>query len=464
VDLSSLVFVAIIGVWAAYLVPHWLSRRDDLAQSRTPDRFSGGLRVLQRRSRKPRPDRADHRSGDAVLTSPRVVLDADGEYLYIPADRALAARAERRAAEAAAVESAAVAPAVSEPAVSEPADFESGVDGSAVVESVAVESANGWPGSIFAGPVLAEPVLPGPVSAGPDSVGPDSVGPVGDESVDAELIAPESTVAAPIVAETVIVESVAGSGAAEESLVVAEQGPVEGHPPVEIPASGFSSAPLWSTFAPSPQRASGPSASTPEADIPERPSDLEVAIGIARVAARRRARIMALLLVATVVSWVVTSVSSISAWVAVPSTVLLMMHVLASRVAGLRSRETLMMLAVQVQSAELVQTRSQRSFAAPDRPAEVAAPAHTPDRVARRAAAVGAETWEPIPVPPPTYTLKPAAHRPEPAPLDLPAAGTAPAAAVSRGALPRRAADVERILALESHLDDLFEEPKVVNG
>jgi hypothetical protein len=196
----------------------------------------------------------------------------------------------------------------------------------------------------------------------------------------------------------------------------------------------------------------------------EGPYDLEVAIANARLAARRRAVIMVLLFIATVTSWAVVLASPAPAWVAVPATVLLVLHALASRVAGLRSRETLMMIAVQVHSAEVVQSRPQRQAMAKARPveeAEAKAAPRTPDRVARRAAAVGASTWEPVPVPPPTYTLKPAVHRPEPAPLDLPAA---PAAAVSRGALPRRAADVERILALESHLDELFEEPKVVNG
>ncbi len=50
-DPSSLIFVAIIGVWAAYLVPHWTRRREDLSQSRTPDRFSDRARVLDPRSR-----------------------------------------------------------------------------------------------------------------------------------------------------------------------------------------------------------------------------------------------------------------------------------------------------------------------------------------------------------------------------------------------------------------------------
>ncbi len=533
-DLSSLVFVAIIGVWAAYLVPHWLSRRDDLAQSRTPDRFSGGLRVLQRRSRKPRPDRADHRSGDAVLTSPRVIVDADGEYLYIPADRALAARAERRAAAVAAAGSAVAGSALAGSALAG-SGFAGSADDSAgaldlavetyardavITRSVVARSAarssvqsgaepgsvespfladlddestdggllTGWPGPTEAPPIVAGPLLAGPFGAKRAATEPIALASISpkpiaglaaadqDRSVSTEL--PDQVVSADSV---VLADPAAGPIADPAPDVVADS-------PIDITASEPEPVPSWSSFAPSPPKASTPSppkafapsppkasvpvpsapaADTREAEIPERPFDLEVAIGIARVAARRRARIMALLFVATVASWVVTSVSSMSAWVAMPATVLLLMHVLASRVAGLRSRESLMALAVQVQSAEVVHARTQRSVEAPAPSAEVAAaPAPTSDRVARRAAAVGAETWEPIPVPPPTYTLKPAVHRPEPAPLDLPAVAKADtsATAVSRGALPRRAADVERILALESHLDDLFEEPKVVNG
>lgn len=89
---SSLVLIAIVGVWAAYLVPHWLRRREELAQSRTPDRFSSRLRVLQRR-RSAR-SASSHRSGDALLTSPRVVVDTDGELLYVPAARSAPAAAQ----------------------------------------------------------------------------------------------------------------------------------------------------------------------------------------------------------------------------------------------------------------------------------------------------------------------------------------------------------------------------------
>ncbi|MEI2649675.1 MAG: hypothetical protein V9G15_11870 [Dermatophilaceae bacterium] len=46
---SSLIFVAVVGIWAAFLVQHWVRRREDLATARSADRFSDAIRVLERR-------------------------------------------------------------------------------------------------------------------------------------------------------------------------------------------------------------------------------------------------------------------------------------------------------------------------------------------------------------------------------------------------------------------------------
>jgi hypothetical protein len=48
---SSFVFVAIVGLWAAHLLPQWIRRRDVLGASRGADRHSSALRVLARRHR-----------------------------------------------------------------------------------------------------------------------------------------------------------------------------------------------------------------------------------------------------------------------------------------------------------------------------------------------------------------------------------------------------------------------------
>jgi hypothetical protein len=48
---SSFVFVAIVGLWAAHLLPQWIRRRDALGASRGGDRHSTALRVLAPRRR-----------------------------------------------------------------------------------------------------------------------------------------------------------------------------------------------------------------------------------------------------------------------------------------------------------------------------------------------------------------------------------------------------------------------------
>ena len=48
---SSLVFLVIIAVWAAYFVQYWVRRREHLATARSVDQFSESMRVLERRAR-----------------------------------------------------------------------------------------------------------------------------------------------------------------------------------------------------------------------------------------------------------------------------------------------------------------------------------------------------------------------------------------------------------------------------
>lgn len=47
---SSLIFLVLIAIWAAYLLQHWVCRREHLATARSVDRFSAAMRVLERRS------------------------------------------------------------------------------------------------------------------------------------------------------------------------------------------------------------------------------------------------------------------------------------------------------------------------------------------------------------------------------------------------------------------------------
>jgi hypothetical protein len=61
---NSLIFLVIIGIWAAYLGKYWLRRRDHLATARSMDRFSESIRVLGQGRLAPSADvhRAPHRS------------------------------------------------------------------------------------------------------------------------------------------------------------------------------------------------------------------------------------------------------------------------------------------------------------------------------------------------------------------------------------------------------------------
>jgi len=45
---SSLIFLLVIAIWAAFLVQHWLGRRENLVTARTVDRFSESMRILDR--------------------------------------------------------------------------------------------------------------------------------------------------------------------------------------------------------------------------------------------------------------------------------------------------------------------------------------------------------------------------------------------------------------------------------
>ncbi|UED85807.1 hypothetical protein K4G22_17730 [Streptomyces profundus] len=55
VSSSGLIFAMIVGAWAAYLVPMWLRRQDELNDSRPTERFSTAIRLLTRGKRAPAP-------------------------------------------------------------------------------------------------------------------------------------------------------------------------------------------------------------------------------------------------------------------------------------------------------------------------------------------------------------------------------------------------------------------------
>ncbi|WP_226346239.1 hypothetical protein [Agilicoccus flavus] len=71
---SSLIFVAVIAIWATYLVVHVAHRREYLATARSVDRFSSQMRVLQRRAVTYTPPATSARVSSSSLTRPRPLV------------------------------------------------------------------------------------------------------------------------------------------------------------------------------------------------------------------------------------------------------------------------------------------------------------------------------------------------------------------------------------------------------
>ncbi|MFD7661737.1 gephyrin-like molybdotransferase receptor GlpR [Streptomyces sp. NPDC059788] len=97
---SGLIYAVIVGAWAAYLVPMWLRRQDELNEARPTERFSTAIRLLSGRAAMERryakglqgqggrstDDASDTREPDAVADEAAVRdFDAPAER---PADRA----------------------------------------------------------------------------------------------------------------------------------------------------------------------------------------------------------------------------------------------------------------------------------------------------------------------------------------------------------------------------------------
>ncbi|MFE6053401.1 hypothetical protein ACFQ6N_21810 [Kitasatospora sp. NPDC056446] len=115
---SGLIYAVIVGAWAAYLVPMWLRRQDELNEARPTERFSTAIRLLAGRSAMerraaralsdearddensddgpPRRDAAD--SGDPVAREPEPPAERPDER-PAPAAAAPAPPAERAGAE-----------------------------------------------------------------------------------------------------------------------------------------------------------------------------------------------------------------------------------------------------------------------------------------------------------------------------------------------------------------------------
>lgn len=89
--LSGLIFVALAAAWAAYLIPKAVRHHDEVARSRSVDRFSSTMRVLARR------EPVSTRDARLVVTPAR---DGSGPVVTTKATRPTAAQIKARRAAA----------------------------------------------------------------------------------------------------------------------------------------------------------------------------------------------------------------------------------------------------------------------------------------------------------------------------------------------------------------------------
>ncbi|MGH3463405.1 MAG: divisome protein SepX/GlpR [Kribbellaceae bacterium] len=69
---TGLIYVAIVAAWAAYLVPMWLRRHDEMSRLRSMERYSSAMRVLSRQADGERPKYVVRRGDEP----PRVIAPA----------------------------------------------------------------------------------------------------------------------------------------------------------------------------------------------------------------------------------------------------------------------------------------------------------------------------------------------------------------------------------------------------
>ncbi|MFJ9811554.1 gephyrin-like molybdotransferase receptor GlpR [Streptomyces sp. NPDC101158] len=94
---SGLIYAVIVGAWAAYLVPMWLRRQDELNEARPTERFSTAIRLLSGRAGMERRYAKELRDRDraAEEAAPDVDPDAETEHLSSVDVRAFSAPADR---------------------------------------------------------------------------------------------------------------------------------------------------------------------------------------------------------------------------------------------------------------------------------------------------------------------------------------------------------------------------------
>ncbi|MBP2582704.1 hypothetical protein J3A78_003182 [Streptomyces sp. PvR006] len=98
---SGLIYAVIVGAWAAYLVPMWLRRQDELNEARPTERFSTAIRLLSGRAGMERRYAKELKQRDRTAEGPTPDVDPDAETEHLSsvdvrAFSAPAARTEAR--------------------------------------------------------------------------------------------------------------------------------------------------------------------------------------------------------------------------------------------------------------------------------------------------------------------------------------------------------------------------------
>jgi hypothetical protein len=101
VSSSGLIYAVIVGAWAAYLVPMWLRRQDELNEARPTERFSTAIRLLSGRAGMERRYAKELKERDRTAEGPTPDVDPDAETEHLSsvdvrAFSAPAARTEAR--------------------------------------------------------------------------------------------------------------------------------------------------------------------------------------------------------------------------------------------------------------------------------------------------------------------------------------------------------------------------------
>lgn len=142
-------------------------------------------------------------------------------------------------------------------------------------------------------------------------------------------------------------------------------------------------------------------------------------------AARRRLVLVASLLLVTTGAWVAVGAGALAAGIAVVPTVLLVATLALGRAAVVSAQRNDAAWAREEAALQRTVRSATRRPATTGRAVRASDDAtlvidKVTDEAPARSETAAAESWQPVPVPPPTYTLKAPAPRREPAPLEIP--------------------------------------------